>query len=307
MTRRNFLKGFAAVAVAHFAYQWVTAFTPSPNPTMEQITAAGGNAFSLKDGRLVEYFVHGDVNGKKTLIALHGAQTTGKLFDLLADWAKKNDVRIIAPTLPGYGLTTFNAKSYAPEDWVADAVELLDNLKVGSFAILGTSLGSIYAVALAAKYPRPADVLNIELYVPIAPFAAGEYDPLKGSMLDTFGKMRTTPHWKRFMEKIFFLPLIYYISPQGSDVRRAIETQWEGMNACADIIYHPWPNGWQSISNGERKIVIVSGLGDQAAPPHNQERLMQLLPGSELVTYDGPHEHSLKNPSLFAEHVSLIV
>jgi pimeloyl-ACP methyl ester carboxylesterase len=290
-------------------YQWSSAFKPSPVATVADIERDGGRALTLQDGRLLEYFVHGNPQGRRTLVALHGAQTTGKLFALLSDWATSNDIRIIAPTLPGFGLSTFNRNSIVPsEEWADDAMQLLSALNVDSFSLLGTSLGSIYAVALAARYPKPESINAIELYVAFAP-ADAEHDPLKNSMLDTFGKLRPTPHYKRFLEKIFFLPIIHYLSPAGSDVRRAIATQWEGMNACADVIYAPWPVNWQTAvaNNGKRRVVVVSGTKDAAAPPHNQKRLQSLVQGSELVEYEGPHEHSLNHPDLFAQHVNLIM
>jgi pimeloyl-ACP methyl ester carboxylesterase len=307
MARRPFVAGAFALAAAFLVHQWKSAFDPSPIASAEDVQRDGGHALTLRDGRMLEYFVHGAPQGEKTLLALHGAQTTGKLFELLSDWARANNVRIIAPTLPGFGLSTHNIRSIAPADWVEDALEMLSALKVQRFSLLGTSLGSIYAAALVARHPEPESILGIEFYVPFAP-ATLEHDPLAGSMLDTFGKLRATPQYKRFLEKLFFIPIIYYLAPAGSDVRRAIATQWEGMNACADVIYTPWPSGWEAaVSNGKRRVVIVSGKKDAAAPPHNQKRLRDLLPGSELVEYDGPHEHSLKHPSLFAEHVSLIM
>eukprot|EP00475_Leptophrys_vorax_P038541 TRINITY_DN6817_c0_g2_i2.p1 TRINITY_DN6817_c0_g2~~TRINITY_DN6817_c0_g2_i2.p1 ORF type:complete len:113 (+),score=16.15 TRINITY_DN6817_c0_g2_i2:34-372(+) len=105
MNRRHLVGASAAAALAALAVGVAISksFDPSPRIDPAQIEKDGGKYIILRDNRLMEYFVHGKRDGNVTLVAIHGAQTTGKLFTLLDSWAKNADLRIIAPTLPGFG------------------------------------------------------------------------------------------------------------------------------------------------------------------------------------------------------------
>jgi pimeloyl-ACP methyl ester carboxylesterase len=300
------LTGAAAAATCYLVG---TAFSPSRRISFQQIQAEGGQAFITSDGRLLEYFVHGKPNGKTVLLAIHGAQTTGKLFSILHDWALENDVRIVSPTLPGFGLSPFH-RLYTPREWVRDLQELLAHLKVHRFHVLGTSLGSIHAAAVACLFEPREAVDNVLLYVAFAP-QSDTHDPLKGSILAVFGNLRRYPLRKRLLEKTLFMPMLRLLVPKDSDVSRSIRYQWEGAAACADIIYQPWDFDWQSMAaqtgRSPRRVIIVSGRQDVAAPPHNQHRLQNCIAGSELIEVDGAHERAIQEPALMISHVKLLL
>ena len=295
---------FASFGVAAFIVV-KRAFIPSRPITVEQIKNDGGNALLLRDHRLLEYFIHGNPTSETVLLALHGAQTTGKLFTLLHSWAVNANVKIIAPSLPGFGMTSF-FPDYHLEDWVEDMQELMKHLQVNHFHVLGTSLGSIHAAALACLYKPQHAVGNIELYVAFAPAVAGEHDPLQGSVLKLFANMRSYPLLKRLFEKLLVLPLLRLFLPRNGDVVRSVRTQWEGMADCSRCIYQPWRFEWEKMAKN-RLVVIISARGDTAAPPHNQHRLHTHIANSELVEYDGGHERGLKEPKMMAKHVELIL
>lgn len=299
----------AGAAAAATCYVVGTAFTPSKRISFQQIQSDDGKVFVTSDGRLMEYFIHGTQNGKTALVAIHGAQTTGKLFSILHEWALNNDVMVVSPTLPGFGLTPFK-RLYTAREWVRDLQELLAHLKVQRFHVLGTSLGSILAAATACLYAPREAVDNVLLYVAFAP-ECETHDPLKGSILAMFGNLRRYPLLKRLLEKIYFMPVLRLLVPKDSDVSRSIRYQWEGAAACADIIYQPWDFGWQGMATTAegraRRVIIVSGRQDVAAPPHNQHRLHKCIAGSELIEVDGAHERAIQEPALMISHVKLLL
>jgi len=192
------------------------------------------------------------------------------------------------------------------EDWVQDIQELLSHLQVDRFHILGTSFRSIHAAGLASLYEPQQAVGNVELYVAMAPLEANEHDPLQGSVLDIFGRLRRFPLVKRLVEKLIFLPLLLWFTPPDSDVHRSVSTQWEGCSSCADIIYQPWKFDWHKMAES-RRVVIVSGRQDNVAPPHNQRRLHNQIVGSQLVEYDGNHDRGIIEPQMMIEHLKLIL
>ena len=297
------------IGVAAFVgYGVTTAFNPSPPATLQQIKADDGKGIALDDNRVMEYFEYGAVDSTNVIVALHGAQTTGKLYQLLDDWATTNNVRIVAPTLPGFGLTTHFPPGTAVEEemslWTSDMKRLLlGELKLKRFHLTGASLGSIYAIRLATALP--ADVLqNVELYVAFAP-AGPDHDPLKGSILKMFADMEPHPWRKRLFDKFLIIPML---SMMGGDLKRSLATQWEGLASCSRIIYHDWNCDWKGLTNGgKRKVIIVSGTKDAAAPPPNQHKLHQEIVGSRLIEFDGPHEGGITNPKMWGDHMSALL
>ncbi|KAI9002489.1 Alpha/Beta hydrolase protein [Hyaloraphidium curvatum] len=295
----------AAAATSAVAYAVRATSAPSPRATERAIADAGGATLILPDDRLLEYFEHGDRSSPRVLLAIHGAQTTGNLFALLDPWARRAGIRIVAPTLPGFGHSSFPHDGYSPKSWVRDAEFLLGSLGIREFDLLGTSLGSIHAATLAATIPAPFHVRNIALYVAFAPFEPGVHDPMLGSVLKMFSEMRPYATFKRLFEGCIVLPLMRTLMPAG-DVSRSIATQWEGLASIADVIYAPWDFDYGHLAEG-RKLIVVSGKKDNVAPPHNQKRLVETVPGAVLVEYDGEHDTSLKEVNLFEEHMDLLM
>ena len=224
-------------------------------------------------------------------------------FRALHQWASAANVRIVAPTLPGFGLSGAVA-GYSVEAWVADAEALLEHLGISDFHVLGTSLGSIYAVALASLHEPRASVRNVMLYVAFAPEDRGAgHDPLGGSILESSGKLRTQPRLKHVLEALLMRPLLGALAPP--ETRRAIKWQWEGLADCARIIYAPWREPWRDLAEG-RRVIVVSGTRDEVAPPANQRRLVAQIAGAELVEYDGLHGAALVDTAMFARHVQTL-
>jgi pimeloyl-ACP methyl ester carboxylesterase len=262
----------------------------------------------LRDGRVMEFFEHGatEADASITLIAIHGAQTTGKLFEILNPWGKQAKIRIISPSLPGFGLSSYDPANHTVDSWVKDLEELTDFLGVERFHVVGTSLGSIYAAAVPVLFCRPDNVLHVMLYVAFAP-QAPDNDPLKGSILEMFGSMRHRVWLHKLMTTCLFLPMLRTFVPKDGDVYRSIATQWEGAYECSNVIYQQWPLNWTNSIMRGRRVLIVSGSTDDCAPPHNQKWLAANLAGSELVEYSGGHARGIEEPSLMTGHLDLML
>ncbi|KAJ3354342.1 hypothetical protein HDU83_005497 [Entophlyctis luteolus] len=305
-----FAIGLSATA-AYFGYLWLTAFQPS-RPSRKQIAASGGSLFELENDRFLEYFEFGDTKSSRVLLCFHGAQTTGNLFVILEKWALASKIRIVAPTLPGFGLTPSLPPTMSGfQVWVRDVEHLLEHLHIDRFYMLGTSLGSIYAqiFATTCQMKWKNQIQNICLYVGFAPFTPGEYDPLEGSILQVFGELRSRPLFKRMLERLLLIPILRWTSPRNGDTLRSIKWQWEGLYNSADIIYveRSFAGLKELAVGGQRRVLIVSGSNDIIAPPHNQKRLCELITGAEFVSYEGAHERAILEPELLAKHLELIL
>jgi pimeloyl-ACP methyl ester carboxylesterase len=213
-------------------------------------------------------------------------------------------VRIIGPSLPGWGWSEA-APDSSPKKWAGtDAVELLQAVNASEpVHLFGASLGSIYAAELISAASPIADRFeNVMLYVAIAPKTEA-FDPLNGSDLNVFSQLHRFPTAARLLDKFVIIPLLK--SLVGGDVARSLNL-WEGLWRCTDDI-----KGDRSLFapdlTSKRRVFVVSGSKDTAAPPANQKKLVELIPGSVLLAYEGGHDESIKNPTIMQEHLSMLI
>ena len=99
--------------------------------------------------RFDEWLPAGEVNG--TLICVHGAGGNGRMLAPFAQVAAKQGWRVLAPDLPGYGLSIQAVDSewdYA--EWPKIVAELAQ-MQEGPVVLLGASMGGLTAVYAAQE------------------------------------------------------------------------------------------------------------------------------------------------------------
>jgi len=85
-------------------------------------------------------------------LLLHGIGNYGRYWDFFAD-AVAGRLRLIAPDARGHGESGKPVTAYAPEEFVADALEILDKLAIEHVVVVGHSMGGTHAIRLAATHP----------------------------------------------------------------------------------------------------------------------------------------------------------
>jgi pimeloyl-ACP methyl ester carboxylesterase len=119
-------------------------------------------SIDLSTGICMSYVDTGNTNGIPVLF-LHGYTDTAKSFQLVIEDIKKinRDIRVIAPDLRGHGHTSMpdlssckNApeKCFTPDLLAADIIDLMDQLCIEKFYVVGHSMGSVIAQTLAINY-----------------------------------------------------------------------------------------------------------------------------------------------------------
>lgn len=118
----------------------------------DQRWSTGGHdaEIMLNDGRVLRYRHWGRAEGSAVLL-FHGAPGS-RLFcpDLHATEAA--GVQLITIDRPGYGGSDRHV-GRALLDWPADVEQVGDHLALEDFAVVGFSMGSVYALACAAAMP----------------------------------------------------------------------------------------------------------------------------------------------------------
>ena len=106
------------------------------------------------------YVEWGDPKNPRVLICVHGLTRCGRDFDFLAQ-ALAADYRVVCPDVVGRGMSDWLREPmyYAIPQYAADMVALIARLDVESVDWLGTSMGGMIGMALAAQ--PPADIALI--------------------------------------------------------------------------------------------------------------------------------------------------
>ncbi len=98
--------------------------------------------------------------GEKTLVLLHGYPQSWYCWKYVID-ALSDEYNMIAPDLRGLGDTTRPAGGYDKRTIARDVMELLDELDVPEFSVVGHDWGGTVAFAIAADNPTRVSHLGV--------------------------------------------------------------------------------------------------------------------------------------------------
>jgi len=109
------------------------------------------------------YWEWGDARNPRVLVCAHGLSRQGRDFDVLAQ-AMSREYRVVCPDVVGRGRSDWLADpmGYQIASYVADMVTLLARLNASTLHWVGTSMGGLIGMGLAALPRSPIDrlVLN---------------------------------------------------------------------------------------------------------------------------------------------------
>ncbi len=98
------------ILICFFIYNYIKAFDHSLTSHFESLLKEKKTEYlKLPNDRYLEYYDFGATkeDAKHTIVMIHGAMTSGNVWKIHESWAKEKKVRIISPSLPGWGLTSF--------------------------------------------------------------------------------------------------------------------------------------------------------------------------------------------------------
>lgn len=122
------------------------------------------------------YLDWGDPRSEKVLICVHGLTRCARDFDRLAAGMVRRDYRVVCPDVAGRGDSEWlkNPSEYAIPTYVNDLVTLIARLDVESVEWVGTSLGGLIGMTLAALPDTPVKKLVLNDVGPVLTAAALE-------------------------------------------------------------------------------------------------------------------------------------
>jgi len=204
------------------------------------------------------------------LLYLHGAFMGNQWLDVHTLLARR--FRLIAPDIPGFGLTERPAWMRDINDYVLFFRDLLDTLNVKQPVLAGHALGGWIAAELAVYYPERLQALILSHAMglrvkgsPIADIFA--LSPQEYLRLITHGDPTSLPFW-----------------PEEFDVEYQL-LQYHERTTLAALAWNPGydPRLAQRLARIQLPTLILWGENDLLIPPIYGETFRNLIAGSELV------------------------
>lgn len=129
-------------------------------------------------------------NTKPTIVCLHGLTRNSADFEFLCEHLS-DKYRVIAADQRGRGLSAYdsNPENYHPGVYVRDMLRLFDVLDLNKIVLIGTSLGGLMSLLIAALQPERIQALILNDVGP-------EVNPAGLARIQAYvGKQRTVESW----------------------------------------------------------------------------------------------------------------
>lgn len=142
------------------------------------MTPQFGSLLGLSAGGFhkLSYVVWGDARAERTLVCVHGLTRNARDFDPLAGALAAAGWRVVCPDVVGRGQSAWLADpaGYGYPQYLADINALLARLEVERVDWLGTSMGGLIGMMLAALPGNPIGRMVVNDVGPLVPKAALE-------------------------------------------------------------------------------------------------------------------------------------
>jgi len=269
----------------------------------------------LGDGRTLGFAEYGPTDGKPVLYFTGGnsSRLEGMWFD---ESAHRNNVRIIVPDRPGFGLSSFHPNRQLL-DWPNDVIELANFLSIEKFSVFGLSGGGPHVLATIYQVPgrvNKAAIVSGTSSPEMPNKLHGMWPPVK----IIFVTAEKFPKINRFLLK----QMASFYSDEEQMMKRMkqampipdvklIEERPEVIKIFAEATKEAHRNGldgdaweWQLYVNDwhfqlreiQKEVKLWYGKFDQQVPIGMGRYLSQELPNSDLIEVDdGGHFSTINN------------
>ena len=246
----------------------------------------------LSSGVELQVVQQGPSDGEPVLF-LHGFTDSWFSFSRILEFLPPR-VRAIVPSQRGHGDSGKPDCCYRVADFAADAVALLDALRIDRATIVGHSMGSFVAQRVAATHPsRVKDLVLVGSGVTARTPVVLEFaeavrtlkDPIDVQFISDFQKSTIT----RAVPDPFFAGVIRESEKVPARVWRDV---------MAGLMADEARNQLDRITT---RTLVIWGDHDATWPRSQQDELLKSIRGAQLVTYTGTgHTPQWEEPERFA-------
>eukprot|EP00931_Biecheleriopsis_adriatica_P123251 TRINITY_DN98293_c0_g1_i1.p1 TRINITY_DN98293_c0_g1~~TRINITY_DN98293_c0_g1_i1.p1 ORF type:complete len:377 (+),score=41.91 TRINITY_DN98293_c0_g1_i1:98-1132(+) len=297
-----------------------------PFPSEEQLAAQySGQYFRQRpsDGGSLEYYEYGSQQATaRVWLYLHGGLSTGRMLQIFPNFDEKMkelNVRVVAPTMPGWGASDAYGPTFDISGaqwlawWAEDSLALIDHLNIQEFAVTGLSLGATPGLATAAAAKKQnrllvvAPLLGLMWSHPgfdlatVGGYSAGARLAMKalgncylGSLAAELMRRIVLGTDAAGWESNAMVPQDVQWDRQlwGDDMQHAIRYQLVGQvqsNRLPNVQSSPLLN-W-SVFDDTVPVYVFYGELDDVVPPAVATYATKMLPWAEPRPFNGSHFH----------------
>ncbi|HUQ41325.1 MAG TPA: alpha/beta hydrolase [Candidatus Limnocylindrales bacterium] len=244
--------------------------------------------------------------GEPDTLLMHGIGNYGRYWDFFAD-AVRERLHLVAPDARGHGDSIQPPEGYSPDDFVADAVRVIDAKGLERPLVVGHSMGGFHATALTLAHPDRVRGLVLVDVGPRVERAGGER-----------ARRMSLERPDRFADNASALAYLRETSPGYSDAVYANRMEWvfkrDGMRlvwrsskeALRQIFEgRPGHSGhvWERLGEIRVPVLIVRGTRSLTFSAETAKQMTETLPDARVLDLDAAHNVALDRPRELAEAV----
>ena len=243
--------------------------------------------------------------GDPPVLALHGIGNYGRYWDLFAD-ALAGRLRLVAPDARGHGESGRLPEGYAPDDFVADAVAVLDASAIQRAVVMGHSMGGLHAIQLAARHPERVRALVI-VDAAAVPMADGS-ERARRLLTGRPPRFASPAEARAYLERT---------SPGYTDAVYLNRLAWAFREEAGELVWRSDPNAlaeimrsrvdpadrWAALGAIRCPTLVVRGTRSNVLSADVARRMAGTLEHGRLIELDAGHNVALERPAELAEAV----
>jgi len=236
-------------------------------------------------------------------LLLHGIANYARYWDFFADEVASR-LGLVATDARGHGDSARPREGYAPADFVADAIAVLDAVGWRRPLVVGHSMGGSHATAFATAHPDRVAGLVIVDNSP-EPMASGSER----------ARRLTSQRPERFADAAEAEAYLRQTSPGYTDAVYANRLRWafradgEGLawrssrDALARIFAAPRGDRWAALSSVRCPTLVVRGTRSNVLSETTYARMLATISDARGLELDAGHNVALDRPRELADAV----
>ena len=259
------------------------------------------------NGLRLHYLDWGDA-GAPPVVCVHGYTSSAQAFNAPARHFQDR-FHLIAPDVRGHGESAWSpAGEYQYRDQVSDLAALVDQLGLGRFTLIGTSMGGIIAMAYAGAHPERLRGLVINDIGPDVEGGSQRITQMVGSRPEEFATLDDAMAYRRQMS-----PIVAGRSEEDQRelalgvLRQRPDGRWVWKMDPAYIQQRVQrgapsrPALWPALERLSCPTLVVWGTESDVLSEAQARRMVKALPRGELVAVPGVgHAPTLVEPVVLA-------
>jgi len=237
-------------------------------------------------------------------LLLHGIGNYARYWDFFAD-AIAGRLRLIATDARGHGESGKPTNGYSPQDFVVDAIAVLDALAINRALIVGHSMGGTHAIRIAATHPERVERLVV--------VDAGPEPMPEGSER---ARRLSLERPERFEYADEALAYLRRTSPGYSEEVYANRMRWLFREDAGDVVWRSSRGAlasimssasrgdlWEALGKIQCPVLVVRGTRSNVLSADVAQRMITTLAHGRLIELAAGHNVALERPTELAQAV----